>query len=484
MKITWEILSEAELDRIDRESLRLLERVGLDVINPTLRELLACRGAKVEGERVRFPPELVRWALATAPRTFSLYGRDGRELRLAPGNSFFSCYSDALYVTDYGATQQRPSTRQDVVDFARLSDALPIIDKVANACHARDMPGPVQLLYTLEAVLSNTLKFQSFAPQNLSEAEVAYEMALIANGGRPIAEYPTLHSGVSTTSPLRLDPDSAEILMFMARKRVPFVVASCPMSGGTSPFSLMGTLLLQNAENLALITMAQCVEEGCPLTMGGAAGPMDPQSGALAYGAPERSLLIAANNQIQHFYGLPTHAASIATNNWQPDIQTGAERALIIFVRLMMKPNLWGGAGGLCSGKTLSLEQMVIDDHLLQMVNRFLRGVDSSDEMWAIKEIAQVGPGGSFLTEPLTLKLMRSGEMYISPLVNMEEDRGPSMVERAHERVQEILSTHRSPVPEPVIEELRRYVEQRSKQLLGANWSPTWCSDPASSTSC
>jgi len=86
--------------------------------------------------------------------------------------------------------------------------------------------------------------------------------------------------------------------MFMAGKRVPLITASCPISGATSPFSLMGTLLLQNTENLALITMAQCVEEGCPLIMGGAAGPMGPRNGALAYGAPERSLLIAAKNQI------------------------------------------------------------------------------------------------------------------------------------------------------------------------------------------
>jgi len=133
---------------------------------------------------------LVRWALSAAPHIFSLYGRDGRELQLAPGNSFFSCYSDALYVTDYAASQQRPSTRQDVVDFARLSDALPIIDKVSNACHARDLPEPVQLLYTLEAVLSNTLKCQGFAPQNLREAEITYEMALTPTTGGPWLSIP------------------------------------------------------------------------------------------------------------------------------------------------------------------------------------------------------------------------------------------------------------------------------------------------------
>ena len=166
------------------------------------------------------------------------------------------------------------------------------------------------------------------------------------------------------------------------------------------------------------------------------------------------------------FYGLPSHAASIAVNGWQPDIQTGIERSLIIFVRLMMKSNIWGGAGGLSSGKTVSLEQAVIDDHTVKMCSRFFSGIATGAGMRATDEIERVGPGGNYLTEPSTLELMRSGERYISPLVNMEEDRGASMLERAHGKVREILSEHRSPVPEKTAEELRCYVEKRSKKIL------------------
>lgn len=463
-KIIWEVLSEATLERIDAESLGLLETVGLEIYHDGLRDLLARRGAQVVGERVRLPRQLVRGSVASAPGRISLFGRDGRELSLSPGNSFFSCYADALYVTDHGATTQRPSTKQDVVNFTRLADALSVIDIANNACHARDVASPVQVLHTLEAVFGNSQKPLGFGPQNVSEAEIVCDMATIANG-MPLAERPALYSVVSTTSPLQMDVDSARVLVFMAQRKVPLIVASCPMSGATAPFSLLGTLVLQNAENLAIITMAQCVQEGAPVIMGGAAGPMDPRSGRLAYGAPERSVLIAANNQIQRFYGLPTHAASIATNNWEPDIQTGAERMLIVFVRKMIRPNIWGGAGGLSSGKTVSLEQMVIDEHILRMVDRFMQGVDASEGMWATEDIERVGPGGSFMMEPLTLRLMRSGAMLVSPLVNMEEELGASMVERAHQRVLDVLATHRSPVPEAVVEELRRYVQERSRRV-------------------
>ena len=137
MKPGWEVLGEGDLERIDREAVGLLGRTGLDVHSGQLRDLLRQRGARVEGERVRFPAELVRWAVDAAPATVRCRARDGRELPFEPGASYFSSYSDALFVTDFGATAQRPSTCQDVVDFTALVDALPFIDKVANACSAR-----------------------------------------------------------------------------------------------------------------------------------------------------------------------------------------------------------------------------------------------------------------------------------------------------------------------------------------------------------
>lgn len=94
---------------------------------------------------------------------------------------------------------------------------------------------------------------------------------------------------VSTTSPLRLDADSGETLRFHAQRDIPCTVAPCPMCGGTSPFPLIGTPVLQTAESLALIVMAQAARQGMRVVMGGAAGPLDLRTGSLAYGAPERS---------------------------------------------------------------------------------------------------------------------------------------------------------------------------------------------------
>ncbi len=460
MRITWEILEQGEIERMDREARRILETTGLEVFHRGLRDLLRRRGARVEGERVRFPGGMIDGALKAAPGTFSLYEVSGQERAVAPGAGYFSVYSDGLFISEPGAERLRPSTKQDVADFAALGQTLAMVDIVPNACHARDCPEPGQLLHTAEALLSNTTKLVSFAPQNARQAEVFHEMVGIASEGRANPGRPAWKGCVSTTSPLRLDRDSGEVLLFLAGNRIPFITAPCPMCGGTSPFSLTGTLLLQTAENLALIAMAQAAAEGTPIVMGGAAGPMDMRTGALAYGAPERSLLIGANNQIQRFYGLPTHSASISIHSWLSDVQTGLERELIVFTRMLYRPNFWGGAGAMCSGKAVSLAQALIDCHAVEMTGRYLRGIDTRDSVWGAESIERVGPGGDFMTDPLTMELMRSGEMWYSSLTNMEEDRGKPMVDRAQEEVRRILEDFRSPVKEGVRENLRRYVER------------------------
>ena len=61
-----------------------------------------------------------------------------------------------------------------------------------------------------------------------------------------------------------------------------------------------------------------------------------------------------------------------------------------------------------------------------------------------------------------TLRWMRTGEHYHSDLVNREGPRGADMVTRAHDKVQRLLSSHQPTVPADVVEEINRYVAERS----------------------
>jgi trimethylamine--corrinoid protein Co-methyltransferase len=372
-------------------------------------------------------------------------------------------YQNALKVLDFGASATRQATEQDLITHVRLGSAMPEVKIVCAPCWPQDLPEPLQGLCTVAHLVSNTTKHVRGSPHNLDEVQIWVDLAQIASGDTDLARRPTVHFGLSPTSPLQLDHDSAEVLMYLARKGLPFCVTSCPMAGATSPLTLAGTLLLANAEHLFLLTLAQLVREGTPIIIGGAAGTIDLRTGELSYGCPERHLILGASIELANHYGLPHHSPAGSVDSWYPDIQSGAEKMLTWITRLLKGAVLGIAFGSLRTGSTVSLEQMVIDADLLRSAERVLQGLHVDEETLALEAIERVGPGGDFLMDSHTLVWMRKEEHYRSRLVNRDGARGPDMVARAHAEVERLLDSHHSTVPLSVVEEINRYVAERSQ---------------------
>ncbi len=122
-------LTAAQCERLHEATLRVLERTGLLVEEPEALELLRRAGAAVDGARVRLGARLVEWALAVAPRSVTLYDREGRAaMVLEPRNVCFGPGSDCIYCFDHRTASRRRAVLQDVADTARLVDALPSYD--------------------------------------------------------------------------------------------------------------------------------------------------------------------------------------------------------------------------------------------------------------------------------------------------------------------------------------------------------------------
>jgi trimethylamine--corrinoid protein Co-methyltransferase len=72
----FEVLSREEVERIHTASMEVLATVGVKVEWKTAREIFREAGAQIddEGQCVRIPEDLVRWAVDQAPEQFILYG--------------------------------------------------------------------------------------------------------------------------------------------------------------------------------------------------------------------------------------------------------------------------------------------------------------------------------------------------------------------------------------------------------------------------
>ena len=70
-----EVVSADELESIHEASLRVLEEIGMDFLDPDARALLRAAGADVDpnSQRVRFAGAMVLEHVAKAPATFTLH---------------------------------------------------------------------------------------------------------------------------------------------------------------------------------------------------------------------------------------------------------------------------------------------------------------------------------------------------------------------------------------------------------------------------
>ena len=108
-------------------ALDVLARTGTRVHSTQAVELLQAAGCLVrDGNWVRFPAWLVKDALNSTPGRIVVAGRDrARRLCLEKDKFYFGTGSDCPSLVDPYTDEVRKYTFDDVVNAARISDALP-----------------------------------------------------------------------------------------------------------------------------------------------------------------------------------------------------------------------------------------------------------------------------------------------------------------------------------------------------------------------
>jgi len=460
------ILGREARQRVHEASLRILETVGIRVDSQESRGYFASAGAMCDPStrRVTIPRKIVEKAVELAPMDVRMCNRAGEVLRLQDGVSLLGSQGSALVMFDYESQCTRPVSEQDVMNFARVADALSSIQIIQlNGCVAAASPGAAVLL-GIRAVLSSTRKHCLAQPLNAQELGSWVGACQQLSPALALQEWPILSAMVSTTSPLCIDSNNAEMIVQIAKLGIPLVVISAPLAGATAPFPLSATLAVLNAEILGTLVLAQAVHPRTPFVYGNAATIMDMSTGRCAYGAIEARLLVSAVAELARGYHLPLMSAWSGPDSFLPDQQCGIEKASTILVGMLAGVSLWLGAGGFGTSSVSSLEQLIIDSDLFQSTARLLKGIDVCDRTLSLAVVKSVGPGGTFLTTPETLEWLRSGEHYHPQVFNRAGPDGPGILARAHEKVRSLLASGTRQVPQEEVLVLDEFVRAEAER--------------------
>jgi trimethylamine--corrinoid protein Co-methyltransferase len=320
---------------------------------------------------------------------------------------------------------------------------------------------------------ASTEKEISTAVLSVEGALDAVRMAeVVAGGSRELQERPLMCINVLSSCPLKFASTNTRILMALAERGIPLIIGSEPQAGTTAPVTLLGAILLQNAEALAGITLAQIINPGASVVMGAIGSISDLKTGNFASGAVELGLMNSAAAQMSQRYGIPLYATGGMSDAKVSDLQSGYEKGIQLLLTALSGGNYVHDAAGLLDHcLTFSYEQYVIDNEICGMVARALKGIAFSDEAMALDLIHQVGPGGHFLGQRHTLEFLRS-EHFLPELADRqsrtswEQKGGRTIVDKAKAKAREILDTHLpTPLPEDVDAELRQIIKHVEAQV-------------------
>jgi trimethylamine--corrinoid protein Co-methyltransferase len=471
--VFFRVLSDDQIEDVKRAAFDVMSKVGFRIHHAGARKMLKQAGAQVDGKIVKVPEHLVNACLATAPKGWTIYDREGKRAMEVEGRkSYYGTSTASPNTKDALSGEIHPTRVADIAIGAKVADALPNIDWVMPMGSVQDVPPTVADLFEFEAVVSNTIKPTVFIGYTPRGVELTFEMAAeVAGSMDKLRERPFLIFYPEPISPLVWPADVIDRLFVCADLSMPQIQGPTIQPGATGPVTLAGAVAQGTAEALMCVVLSQLRNPGCPIGMGCNFGIFDMAAGLLSMAAPEMSLGLAAHAEVAQSFGLPTWGLAGATDAKVLDAQAGSEAAFSILAQGLAGLNLIHDVGYMSNGMVCSTAQLILGDENIGMAKRFMRGLQVNQETLAREVIEKVGPGGHFLDQDHTYAHFRN-ELWVpslmsrSALSDWQAQGAKDMASRIQEKLEDIVKHHEAPaLPDKTLSTLRSIRQKGEKEL-------------------
>ncbi|MHC4592661.1 MAG: trimethylamine methyltransferase family protein [Planctomycetota bacterium] len=434
-----------ELSRVEDAALRILDEVGVAVLDEDLLAKLRARGFRVSGNRAMIEKRVVREFIDTERDRNGNCFQDGPPApdgKRAEIELEVSQYPQ--YVHDLATDRVVPYTTERLVEATKLVDVLHErgVTLGPPGCPS-DVPAPLQAVaqYWVAATYSRLGRVPIDA-KALVSMPYAMEMAEIL--GDPIRSLP-----VYVFSPLTLGGESLRCVWEFKDRLSSLHVTSMPGEGSTAPVHAGDGYALSAAENIGSAMLLQELVE-LPVTWHIQLYAVDFVSAAMAFGSPQAALLYLMNCDVNaYFHGTRPRPASgtLGTMAKLPGAQSCAEKASAMTLNALLGQRRFSLAGTLSVDEVFSAEQLLYDleikDHVEELVRGPYGGCDPDRCLGAVVEGLEQG---SFMALHATAEASRQ---FWRPMLFERGFLGGWLAggaettrARTHERIRQLVSAH------------------------------------------
>ena len=414
--VDFRILSEEDKNIVHRESLKILEQTGVKLESKSALDMLKSKGCIVDYEActVKFPPKLVEQALEAAPKKFILGGLDPKnDMFLGEGNVYIATDGQACFTYDEEKGERRETVMQDLIDSARICDKLDYLHCFWPIVSASDVPVEIRTL--CELVRGYRVIGKHFQTDCFSAKQAKHYIKIldtILGSRKQVIERKIFSVVCCPISPLVYESEMVEGCLALSEIDAPILILPMPISGTTAPMSLFGTVIQNNAEVLAGLTIFQLNKPGVPIIYGAAPGILDMATTLFCTASPEGALQNAAAGEMAKRYCLPSLISTNCSDSKQPDIQAGREKAAALVPCAMVRPDILCGIGLVDTANLYYPELLILDGDSIGYGLRIADGIRGGEENALTDVVIKIGPAGTFLSEKSTRAYLRNGEHY------------------------------------------------------------------------
>lgn len=413
------VFSQDRVEAIHNSALQVLEELGVKVLLPEAREIYRAAGAIVDdsNETVRVGSEIIEDALKNAPKSITLRaGARERDVKLELGSLNFLPGAGTPHATDL-KRGRRPGTNGDFRELIRLNHHFDALHMLAPLTEPQDVPMNLRHYAMTEAQLTHSDKVPFVYSRGSPQVADCFEMIGEFRGLSDVefSDEPRCYTIINTNSPRQLDIPMAQGLIDFARAGQVSIVTPFCLMGAMAPITVAGALVLNHAEALVAIALAQLTRPGAPVCYGAFASSVDMKSGAPAFGTPEQVKASLGAGQLARLIGLPWRSAAGCAANIN-DAQAAHETQMSAWAAMLAGCTiLVHGAGWVEGGLTISYEKLITDMEMLQIFAELCTDTPASDAEIALDALREVQPGGHFFAAGHTMERYQSA--FYEPLV-------------------------------------------------------------------
>jgi len=464
------VFSIDQLEKIEEAAMRILEGVGIAVLDDGVRERLLSCGFPAKGDRILVERNLVRKFLeAERKSNGNKYSEQPQPINIRSSQINISVSGYPQHVHDIETDKIVPFTTERLIEAAKLVDVLSSRGVSSSPPgFPTDVPPPLQpvMQYWIAAVYSRQ-KHRARDAKSVESYPYVMDMAEVM--GNPIGNLP-----IYVFSPLTLGGESLKCVLKFRERLSSFSVSDMPSIGCTAPINIGDAAALAAAEVIGSVILVREVVD-LPVSWHIRLCSIDLHSMAMVLGSPEDFLLQLANPEINaYFHGTGWHQSFsyVHTNAKLPGPQACAEKASLMTAGALLGARSFGVAGTLSLDEVFSPEQLLYDVEIKDHVQRVVQGIDADcDPERCLRDVREAMENRLFAATNATVENYR--DFYWFPklferefLAAWQGEGSVTIREKAHEMIRELLSRYDYELDPKLRSDLDRILARAKSELL------------------